>query len=229
MSCSSSDPPSHCSAASPELKLYQTFIFSVPVFFTFILLFLFYFFYLRRRRANWQSLRMRASYLSGGDAPRISESGIKKEVREMLPIVVFKESFLIRETQCSVCLGDYQSDERLQRIPHCGHTFHVDCIDHWLTTNTTCPLCRVSLLPENKTKTDLRNNEGQINATTETEEQSSERHINERVLQDNQVGDCGNPCSVSVRREVHGQRVDGERSVVIDVETSGAPEANQRV
>ena len=71
MSCSSSDPPSHCSAASPELKLYQTFIFSVPVFFTFILLFLFYFFYLRRRRANWQSLRMRASYLSGGDAPRV--------------------------------------------------------------------------------------------------------------------------------------------------------------
>ncbi|XP_073007393.1 RING-H2 finger protein ATL7-like isoform X2 [Typha latifolia] len=150
MSCSTSDPPTYCSAASPELKLYQAFIFSVPVFFTFVLLLLFYLFYLRRRRASWQSLRMRANHLSRGDLPRPSESGIKKEVREMLPVVVFKESFLIRETQCSVCLGEYQSDERLQRIPPCGHTFHVDCIDHWLATNTTCPLCRVSLLPVTK-------------------------------------------------------------------------------
>lgn len=69
----------------------------------------------------------------------------------MLPVVVFKESFLIRETQCSVCLADYQAEERLQRIPPCGHTFHIDCIDHWLSKNTTCPLCRVSLLPAPKT------------------------------------------------------------------------------
>ncbi|KAJ0960810.1 hypothetical protein J5N97_001311 [Dioscorea zingiberensis] len=229
MSCSSTDPPSHCSVASPELKLYQTFIFSVPVFFTFILLFLFYLFYLRRRRANWQSLRMRASYLSRGDAPRISETGIKKEVREMLPVVVFKESFLIRETQCSVCLGDYQSDERLQRIPHCGHTFHVDCIDHWLTSNTTCPLCRVSLLPENRTITDPTNYEGQSNSETENVEQSSERHINQSVLQDNQTGDGSNTCSVLIGREVQEHKHDGEPSVVIDVETSDAAEVNQRL
>ncbi|KAJ4790395.1 RING finger family protein [Rhynchospora pubera] len=189
MSCSSSNPPPYCSAGSTELKLYQAFVFSVPVFFTFILLLLFYLFYLKRRRANWQSLRMRANHLARADGSRVSlpflrlyllityfclclcnsyfliaaskhellasgtsfftlpsDMGLKKEVREMLPVVVFKESFLIRETQCSVCLGEYQSDERLQRIPPCGHTFHVDCIDHWLSTNSTCPLCRVSLL-----------------------------------------------------------------------------------
>jgi E3 ubiquitin-protein ligase ATL7/58/59 len=62
---------------------------------------------------------------------------------------------LIIATRCSVCLADYQPDERLQRIPPCGHTFHIDCIDHWLSTNTTCPLCRVSLLPAPKTSIDL--------------------------------------------------------------------------
>ncbi|KAK1310084.1 RING-H2 finger protein ATL7 [Acorus calamus] len=87
-----------------------------------------------------------------------SESGLKKEHREMLPVVVFKESFSIREAQdgkkliqlgdwCAVCLGDYQAEERLQQIPACGHTFHIECIDSWLSENTTCPLCRVSLLP----------------------------------------------------------------------------------
>lgn len=143
--CTSPDPPDYCSAVSRELKLYQAFIFSVPVFFTFVLLLFFYLFYLWRRRANWQSLQMRADNLIRGDNPRL-ECGINKEMREMLPVVIFKESFLIRETQCSVCLADYQADERLQRIPPCGHTFHIDCIDHWFSKNTTCPLCRVSLL-----------------------------------------------------------------------------------
>lgn len=63
---SSKSPPtsvSCCSSVSAELKLYQAFIFSVPIFFTFILLFFFYLFYLRRRRADWSSLRMRTARL----------------------------------------------------------------------------------------------------------------------------------------------------------------------
>ncbi|XP_068648504.1 RING-H2 finger protein ATL7-like [Aristolochia californica] len=146
----SADPHPCCSAASPELKLYQAFIFSVPIFFTFILLLLFYLFYLRRRRVDWSSLRMRNTYQTTGAGARPSASGLKKEVREMLPVIIFKESFLVKDTQCSVCLGDYQANDRLQQIPSCGHTFHMECIDHWLAKNTTCPLCRVSLLPSPK-------------------------------------------------------------------------------
>lgn len=145
-----------CSSASSELKLYQAFIFSVPILFTFILLFLFYCFYLRRRRADWSSLRMRTSTNTSTPTPQtidqlsMCELGVKKELREMLPIIVFNQSFSVKDTQCSVCLGDYQADDRLQQIPGCGHTFHIDCIDLWLTTHTTCPLCRKSLLAPTK-------------------------------------------------------------------------------
>lgn len=227
MSCSSTDPSTYCSAASPELKLYQAFIFSVPVFFTIVLLLLFYLFYLRRQRANWQSLRMRATHLTRGES-QSSEAGIKKEVREMLPVVVFKESFLIRETQCSVCLGDYQSDERLQRIPPCGHTFHVDCIDHWLATNTTCPLCRVSLLPATKAATNPLSYEVRANGGEESEDQSSERRAAGRVVP-HEAGD-GEGDRTNERlecvREVEEFRDGGEGSVVIDVEPHGSTEGN---
>lgn len=50
--------------------------------------------------------------------------------------------------RCSVCLGDYQANEKLQQIPPCGNTFHMDCIDLWLTSHTTCPLCRLSIIPK---------------------------------------------------------------------------------
>ncbi|KAJ4838067.1 hypothetical protein Tsubulata_026904 [Turnera subulata] len=78
------------------------------------------------------------------------ESGLKKEVREMLPIIVYKESFSVRDTQCPVCLSDYQPEDRLQQIPGCGHTFHMECIDSWLSNHATCPICRLSLLPSAK-------------------------------------------------------------------------------
>lgn len=57
---------------------------------------------------------------------------------------------IVCDGRCSVCLGDYQAEDRLQHIPACGHTFHMDCIDLWLATHTTCPLCRKSLLASTK-------------------------------------------------------------------------------
>ena len=34
----------------------------------------------------------------------------------------------------------------LRILPYCSHNFHMACIDLWLEQNTTCPVCRVSLL-----------------------------------------------------------------------------------
>ncbi|KDP31622.1 hypothetical protein JCGZ_14847 [Jatropha curcas] len=163
MSHSKSEPPSCCStlsssSASTELKLYQAFIFSVPIFFTFILLLLFYLFYLRRRRVDWASLRMRANVPDNNDIIR-AELGLKKELREMLPIIVYKESFSVRETQCLVCLGDYQAEDRLQQMPACGHTFHMECIDRWLANHSTCPICRLSLIASAKVQSESPNGE----------------------------------------------------------------------
>lgn len=229
MSCTSPDPPDYCSAVSPELKLYQAFVFSVPVFFTFVLLLFFYLFYLRRRRANWQSLRMRANSLIRGDNPRL-ECGIKKEVREMLPVVVFKESFLIRETQCSVCLADYQAEERLQRIPPCGHTFHIDCIDHWLSKNTTCPLCRVSLLPAPKTASI---DPADLEAQTVEEEGSLNVHHqaglnDEETQQEDQAVEQSSEGLTQQGEEQRSIMQDASVTVVVEpqaLETEGSPSA----
>lgn len=58
-----SDDTSGCcmNQASTELKLYQVFIFSVPILFTSVLLLLFYLCYLRRRRVEWSALGMPTS------------------------------------------------------------------------------------------------------------------------------------------------------------------------
>ncbi|KAL5211531.1 hypothetical protein ABZP36_022378 [Zizania latifolia] len=48
---------------------------------------------------------------------------------------------------CAVCLEDVQRGETVRRLPACGHLFHKDCVDMWLHTHATCPLCRCDVLP----------------------------------------------------------------------------------
>ncbi|XP_010233240.2 LOW QUALITY PROTEIN: RING-H2 finger protein ATL32 [Brachypodium distachyon] len=44
--------------------------------------------------------------------------------------------------RCSVCFGVFQLGEKVRLLPVCLHLYHVECIDPWLDTHSTCPLCR---------------------------------------------------------------------------------------
>ncbi|KAL8050444.1 hypothetical protein ABFX02_06G082400 [Erythranthe guttata] len=47
---------------------------------------------------------------------------------------------------CSICLADYKGADLVRLIPSCGHLFHRECIDPWLSLHPTCPVCRSSPL-----------------------------------------------------------------------------------
>ncbi|CAK9136520.1 unnamed protein product [Ilex paraguariensis] len=53
---------------------------------------------------------------------------------------------------CSICLHDVAGGESYRKLPKCHHCFHVDCIDAWFQSNSTCPLCRSQIphLPQQK-------------------------------------------------------------------------------
>ncbi|GLI65139.1 hypothetical protein VaNZ11_008597 [Volvox africanus] len=51
------------------------------------------------------------------------------------------------EPQCAVCLCEYEEGEVITKLP-CKHEFHGTCIRKWLQTHYTCPICRISLLPD---------------------------------------------------------------------------------
>jgi hypothetical protein len=45
-------------------------------------------------------------------------------------------------TECAVCLGVIHVGATVKLLPACAHIYHVDCIDLWLSSHPTCPLCR---------------------------------------------------------------------------------------
>lgn len=88
-------------------------------------------------------------------SPRINR-GLDESVIRAIPILKFKkrrdgegqndrvftEGEENSSQECSVCLNEFQEEEKLRVIPNCSHLFHIDCIDIWLQNNANCPLCR---------------------------------------------------------------------------------------
>ncbi|KAJ6744891.1 RING-H2 FINGER PROTEIN ATL40-LIKE [Salix purpurea] len=49
--------------------------------------------------------------------------------------------------ECAVCLSMLEDQEMARSLPNCKHTFHAECIDKWLSSHSTCPICRAEAEP----------------------------------------------------------------------------------
>ncbi|XP_065635232.1 RING-H2 finger protein ATL29-like [Quercus suber] len=47
--------------------------------------------------------------------------------------------------ECAICLLEFEDDSLLRFLPVCHHVFHQECIDLWLESHKTCPVCRRDL------------------------------------------------------------------------------------
>ncbi|KAF5400181.1 hypothetical protein PHET_06623 [Paragonimus heterotremus] len=57
------------------------------------------------------------------------------------------------EERCMICLDDYEVKDSL-RMLRCRHEFHAKCVDKWLKTKRTCPLCRADAFDGTQRKED---------------------------------------------------------------------------
>ncbi|XVE58216.1 hypothetical protein DITRI_Ditri04bG0152300 [Diplodiscus trichospermus] len=51
------------------------------------------------------------------------------------------------EAECPICLSEFEEGEGIQVLAKCKHGFHVQCIQQWLSSHSSCPTCRCSCLP----------------------------------------------------------------------------------
>ncbi|KAL0906246.1 hypothetical protein M5K25_024723 [Dendrobium thyrsiflorum] len=56
-------------------------------------------------------------------------------------------------TECPICLVEFTDGEKVRVLPSCNHSFHVQCIDTWLSFHSSCPICRHSLLDRSEVPT----------------------------------------------------------------------------
>ncbi|XP_054787315.1 RING-H2 finger protein ATL46-like [Prosopis cineraria] len=77
----------------------------------------------------------------------LHDSGLDQAFIDALPVFQYKEIVGLKEPfDCAVCLCEFSEKDKLRLLPMCSHAFHINCIDTWLLSNSTCPLCRGTLL-----------------------------------------------------------------------------------
>ncbi|TKY47682.1 RING-H2 finger protein ATL54 [Spatholobus suberectus] len=77
----------------------------------------------------------------------IPTEGLQQSIIDSITVCKYrKDEVLIKETKCLVCLGEFQQEESLRLLPKCYHSFHVPCIDTWLRSHRSCPLCRAPIV-----------------------------------------------------------------------------------
>ncbi|KAM3346005.1 hypothetical protein ACQJBY_020492 [Aegilops geniculata] len=78
-------------------------------------------------------------------APPPRARGVDPELLRSLPVTVYRAADDVGLVDCAVCLAGLEDGEEARFLPQCGHGFHAGCVDRWLASHTTCPLCRVTV------------------------------------------------------------------------------------
>lgn len=79
----------------------------------------------------------------------LHDAGVDQSFIDTLPVFNYKAIIGVKSPfDCAVCLSEFEYEDKLRLLPKCSHAFHMECIDTWLLSHSTCPLCRGSLLPD---------------------------------------------------------------------------------
>ncbi|KAL8467526.1 hypothetical protein ACS0TY_030956 [Phlomoides rotata] len=70
----------------------------------------------------------------------------KAEQEREIPAVIYSEEVKLAgaEADCAICLSEFAIGERIRALEKCSHGFHVQCIERWLVSHSSCPTCRAS-------------------------------------------------------------------------------------
>ncbi|GMG98546.1 hypothetical protein Nepgr_000386 [Nepenthes gracilis] len=104
-------------------------------------------FVLHRQARRRQQLALEAAQLHSTCQP---PSGLDTTAIASLPIFRFRQLGRLDQgkiVECAVCLSTLEGEQMARLLPNCKHNFHAECIDKWLGSHSTCPICRTEAVP----------------------------------------------------------------------------------
>ncbi|XP_058108761.1 RING-H2 finger protein ATL3-like [Magnolia sinica] len=102
----------------------------------------------REAMARSRSQRRQLAFAPARDSVLAPRRGLEPSLVQSLPVVIFNPSEFKDGLECAVCLCEVSNGEKARFLPKCNHGFHLDCIDMWFQSHSTCPLCRNPVAPE---------------------------------------------------------------------------------
>jgi hypothetical protein len=82
-------------------------------------------------------------------------------------------------TQCPITLDEFQENENVCRIRHCGHTFRENALRNWFQQNVRCPVCRYDIRTNNEPNPahESQDQEEELTQTPDDEQDISQNFV----------------------------------------------------
>ncbi|XP_010446567.1 PREDICTED: RING-H2 finger protein ATL32-like [Camelina sativa] len=173
--------------------------------------------------------------------------GLDDAVVESFPVFAYssvKESKLgSNDLECAICLNELEDRETVRLLPICNHLFHIDCIDAWLHSHATCPVCRYNLTAAKSDNSGgaviLRDH---VVIDVETVETTKSHHLVGKFPRSNSTGHSMGRLGYGAERftlrlpddvmrrimEVKGRRLKRTRSFDVDLTAEGREKYDRR-
>ncbi|KAL4584499.1 hypothetical protein LXL04_009102 [Taraxacum kok-saghyz] len=94
----------------------------------------------RRRRGDFT-----AGHQEQQSGVTVLRRGLNPSFLKTIPVLPFDRKDFKDGLECAVCLSELDEGEKTRILPKCSHGFHVECIDMWFHSHSTCPICRSSV------------------------------------------------------------------------------------
>lgn len=121
---------------------------------------------------------------------------------------------------CSICQGNFESNDIIRKLNGCGHLFHLNCIDRWLAEHNTCPTCRNNI-------TTQRNNNIGDNDTSDDNDDSDDNSTGSGDSDGEcDTEQCDSDCECDCHECEHNQDVEEDIESEEDAENVDANENN---
>ncbi|CAL0302536.1 unnamed protein product [Lupinus luteus] len=86
--------------------------------------------------------------------PPASQSSINA-----MPTITISNAHLRSDSHCPVCQEKFVLGNKAKKMP-CDHIYHSDCIVPWLVQHNTCPVCRIPMPSQERSRSRSSRNRG---------------------------------------------------------------------
>ncbi|XP_059650966.1 RING-H2 finger protein ATL79-like [Cornus florida] len=78
------------------------------------------------------------------------------------PTVVFSAGMKLggAVAECAICLSEFTEGEGIHVLGRCRHGFHIQCIQEWLSSHSSCPTCRTDCHPSSSSSSSSSSSNG---------------------------------------------------------------------
>ena len=75
----------------------------------------------------------------------VSKGLNKAQIKKIPRFIYQKNKYKDLDDKCVVCQYEFKNGENITKL-NCGHIFHTDCVDTWLSKNKVCPMCHKEII-----------------------------------------------------------------------------------